>query len=189
MIKKKNTKTKVLKIISLIFAVAVVFLGVLELTSMTHFINKEAATPQTTQTSQETINYNPATPEEMTQVETAKTDDDKIKDAQAPTTPVIPADKNVVISSAEQSSNKDVVIKTQLYGIGWQKCTLTLTLGDKKVVKTADTLYQASFSTCLGFSVPYSDLGAVGTWKADLVVLNSDNQAHNASSVQVKVDP
>lgn len=183
--KKKNSKNKIIKIALLAALLLLVVSAVLELTGVTHFIRNEQASPSVTKTTGETINYEPATEEEKNQVETSKTDDDKIKDSQNQTTPTTPSDKKVVISSAEQQSS-NVVVQTQLYGIGWQNCTLTLSMGDKKVTKTSETLYQQSFSTCLGFSVPTSELSA-GTWKVELSVTNSDAQKHVAASTNVKV--
>lgn len=143
-------------------------------------------TPTTTPTpgnTAETNTYNPPTDQEKQEVEKNKTSPG------ANSQPTNGSqDKKVVITDAYQNySDKKIVIKTALYGNGWRSCTLTATQGNESFSKQADTLYQSSFSTCLGFSISTSDFPSAGTWTFKLSVTNSDGKTYTSQTKSVNV--
>lgn len=69
--------------------------------------------------------------------------------------------------SARSESNDSVTVFTKLYGYSSGSCKLTAINGSKSVSQTAVIIYQPEYSSCAGFSVSKTDLGA-GTWTLQL---------------------
>lgn len=94
-----------------------------------------------------------------------------VKDTPTPSEPApVPTSSDTIDLTATQQQS-DVVVITKLTGSGYSQgtCTLTATNGSKSVSKTADIIYQPEYSTCAGYTIPTSSLGA-GTWKLSLKV-------------------
>lgn len=84
-----------------------------------------------------------------------------------------------------RGTNGDIVISTQLKNVSDGTCDLTITSGSKTYTQTATVLYQASFSTCTGFSVPTSSL-PTGTWQILLTVTSKGKSITQTSSTEVQ---
>lgn len=82
--------------------------------------------------------------------------------------------------SADQNGNSVVVI-AKIQSAPGGTCTLTVTNGSSTISKTADIIYQPEFSSCAGFSVPVSEVGA-GSWTVKLNVKTTDG---SSSSKQI----
>ena len=80
---------------------------------------------------------------------------------------------SINISSIAVSGNS-IVVTTSLVGAGWQTCALKLQNGDNSFVKSVPVIYQESFSTCAGFSLPRSSFSTNGTWTFTLSVTKSN---------------
>lgn len=87
----------------------------------------------------------------------------------------IPTDSDAISISAQQSGS-DVTITTRLNGFADGNCTLFITNKDKTLTQSAKIIYQPSYSTCAGFSVPATQLGA-GTWSINLSATPSGGSA------------
>jgi hypothetical protein len=77
--------------------------------------------------------------------------------------------------SASRDSDGFVVVSTKLYGTSDGQCRLRISNNTKSTTRTAEVLYQPSFSTCAGFSLPMEELGS-GVWDISLRVTTSRNQ-------------
>ena len=175
----KKTKLHFLVVIIVFFAISAVYFFV-------RYNNNRIAnekTQETTVSAPESINLKPATQEDKQEVEANKTVDPKTE--QPSNAETVTSSKRVEISSVSIDSEKNVVVQTKLYGTGWQTCSLTMRQATKQASETVDTLYQADFSTCLGFSVPFEKLGSSGEWTIDLSAKNSDALDYNAESTNV----
>lgn len=100
------------------------------------------------------------------------------KPVEGSTTNPTPAEKpsgaTAEMTSIAQGANGDLVVQTKVTGVSTGTCTLTVTVNGQTVTKSASLIYQASFSTCAGFSVSASELTA-GSASLRLSV-NSDNK-------------
>jgi hypothetical protein len=95
---------------------------------------------------------------------------------------------SVVINSAYQDqSSKQVVIKTELYGQNWSSCEVTLTKGLSEVKKTADIIYQPTYSSCLGFAINANEFSDGGTWSVILKGIKSDGASLSSSTKEVNI--
>lgn len=130
------------------------------------------------------------TPEQKAEEEKTNADakqeylDDTYKDKDD--TPVVtpPADATVSISAKQEGSSVTVLTKIQSVAEG--NCTLTVTNGAKSATQEAAIIYQPEFSSCAGFGVPVSALGA-GTWNIKLTVLPTGGTAiSKTTTLEVK---
>jgi len=133
------------------------------------------------------VNYDPPSAEDKQEAEDQKID--KIENqsgapAPQPTTNIV-----TITESSYEAASKSIVIKTRLDGSGWQSCTITASkAGSTDVVKTADVLYQSSFSTCLGFTIPAEELDSPGQWTLKLSATDGSNNTKASDPVSVMVD-
>lgn len=135
----------------------------------------------------EKIDLSPPTEAEKQQVQENKINDDKER-AAAPGTTTPPSDKSAKISQASyDSAGRRLVVQTQLFGTGWQQCTLEVTQGTRKVTKTADTLYQPNFSTCMGFSVDAAEFATGGEWNVLIKASNKDGKVYSSNQEKVNI--
>lgn len=88
---------------------------------------------------------------------------------------------SISILKAAQGSSGDLVIQTALHGISSGTCSLVLTNGSHRINRSADVLYQPSFSTCTGFDIPASSFPVGGTWNMSLSVISSGQTVASTS--------
>ncbi len=96
------------------------------------------------------------------------------------------ADTTLTITSANQNNNV-LQIRTLISSI-WSNGTCTLTLskeGYNTVTKTAGVQSLASDSTCKGFDIPTSELGA-GVWSAKISATNGTDTVSSTKEVTIK---
>ena len=161
--KKKHTKTIAIMLFVLAFAIAVALF----------FMLRKPADPI-----KNGINYGSPSAAEKKDAESQKLAQNEPKPDQQP------AVKTTEITNVYQDQNGAVVVQTKLQGTGWQKCTITFSKqGLESVVRTADVLYQPSFSTCAGFSIPQNDFAQKGDWTVTLTVINP-NQTIDTSNTK-----
>ncbi|HSX27602.1 MAG TPA: hypothetical protein VLG25_02370 [Patescibacteria group bacterium] len=116
----------------------------------------------------------------------ADTDAEKKKQAvENPPTPNNQNNSSSIVLSARQESNGTVTVFTKLYNVSSGTCSLLVTNGYKQTTQTAEIIYQPEYSTCAGFSVPISKLGA-GNWTIKLTVTHSDQTKTNSINYEVK---
>lgn len=89
------------------------------------------------------------------------------KNSSGVTVPVPDSPSTITLLANQQGSN--VVVTTKLNGQGYSsgKCILTVSSNGKNTTQSADIIYQPEYSTCAGFSVPVSSVGA-GSWSIAL---------------------
>lgn len=147
---------------------------------------KEIPDTRTITADGETIRFAPATEAEKKQAEDNKKEQFDSSNSSTPVAPSSSGESSVKIRNAYQDpSTKNAVIQTELSGSGWRKCTLTLTKGTQKVTETADTIYQQSYSSCLGFSVK---LPGAGLWFMNLSVSRNDGSTVSAAEKSVSIN-
>lgn len=77
--------------------------------------------------------------------------------------------------SASQS-DQSVTVLTKMQNVAGGTCKLTVSNGDKITSQTAQVIYQPEFSSCAGFSVPISAVGA-GAWSINVEVTPTSGSA------------
>jgi cytoskeletal protein RodZ len=87
------------------------------------------------------------------------------------TTP--PTQDSIKVTARQDGDS--VIVSTELTAISSGTCNLAIKNGLKSYSSNVDIVYQSQFSTCAGFSVKKSQLGA-GTWD-----INIDVKTPNAS--------
>ncbi len=95
--------------------------------------------------------------------------DSQGKTSSNPSTYSPPKDTANITVNATQKDSSRVVVSTELVGYSDGSCELTVTNGTSHTSQTAQVIYAPNFSTCAGFTVPVSSLGA-GTWNISLAV-------------------
>lgn len=68
---------------------------------------------------------------------------------------------------AKRGNNDTVIVTTRLHGVADGTCTLMINNNSITYTQKASVVYQPDFSSCAGFSVPFSKLGK-GTWEIQL---------------------
>lgn len=72
---------------------------------------------------------------------------------------------DITLNTSKDSSN--LIINVQLKNYSNGTCEIIIKNGDDQYTKSADIIYQPSFSTCSGFSVPLNSLPS-GVWQITL---------------------
>lgn len=80
-----------------------------------------------------------------------------------------------------RQSGDSVVITTQLQKIGDGTCSLEVSSGGRSHNETVDVIYQPSYSSCAGFSVPVNKLRN-GTWQITVSATSLSNSTATAST-------
>lgn len=83
------------------------------------------------------------------------------------TTP-LPSNNSIELTAKEESSGT-VIIYTKITNIASGTCTLQIKNGANEFTKSAPVIYQDSYSSCAGFTVPVDQL-RTGTWDIVLTV-------------------
>jgi hypothetical protein len=178
-IKQKSISTKKL-IVGLIVVLTICTAGVMLIRDQSAQINQNSYDPVDTVAESDDIDYSAPTEESRNARDDEKTN---ISDTQPEASPV--ASSEVVIISAKQELS-NIVVMTKLTGASWKHCELSISLDGQVVVKESDTLYQQSFSTCLGFDVGLEEFSASGKWQVELTASKSDGTT--LVSEQVSLD-
>jgi len=101
-------------------------------------------------------------------------------------TPVTNSDKPIAkISVTTSTASDSVVVQTKLTAITDGICTITVNNSQESYTETVDVIYQPTFSTCKGFSVPRADLGN-GSWNIVVQATSLDStSARTVKTIQV----
>lgn len=86
-----------------------------------------------------------------------------------------PTSSDSIAISAEKTNTDTVTVYTKLYGFPGGVCELSVANGTKQYSKTVDIIYQPEYSTCAGFSIPFSALGS-GLWQITLKATPSSGE-------------
>lgn len=99
----------------------------------------------------------------------------------APSTVTAPS-----INLTPSQSGSSVTVLTKIQGVSGGSCTLFITNGNKTNEQTAQVIYQPEFSSCAGFTVPVSSLGA-GMWNITVKVLPvTGEEVRQSTSLEVR---
>jgi hypothetical protein len=175
-----KSKSAILAICGVLFLV-ILLLGVLEKTHVTNFI-KMPAKQTTTKTG--------ATKEQRQAEAQANADskqrllDNAVKNDQSSNnaTPAPATDTATSTTSSASmtltasQSGSSVTVLTQIQNVAEGTCKLVVSNGIKSTAQTAQVIYQPQFSSCAGFTVPVSSIGA-GTWSIAVTVTPDDSTA------------
>jgi len=82
------------------------------------------------------------------------------------------ATSSAVMTLTASQSGSTVTILTQIQNVSSGTCSLTATNGSSSNTQTAKIIYQPQFSSCAGFSVPVSGVGA-GVWSISVTATPS----------------
>jgi len=147
-----------------ILLVVVILLAILEKTGVTNLLNARPSASQqngpTKEQEAEDARLNAEAKEEFI----AKNDP---RSRDQPPTPA-PTAENISLD-VRQEADGSVTVSTKLQGVSDGVCNLLVTNAGKSHKEEAPVIFQPSFSTCAGFSIPQKDLGA-GTWQITLEV-------------------
>ncbi len=78
----------------------------------------------------------------------------------------IPSSDNQISAIVE---NGELTVTSKLYSITDGECTLEVKNGTKEITRTAQVIYQPSYSTCAGFSIKTSEF-SMGSWDVTLTI-------------------
>lgn len=169
-----------------IYIVATVATLCLVLAASAWWYFSKADEPSTTNTTGTSNSVEPA-PSELSDenvsskqdfVEQQQEQSDSNTDTSSPSTGTDSSDKIDLVTKQAGSS---VTVITKISGIGDGSCRLAVTNGDKSFSQTAEVIYQPSYSTCAGFSIPVAELGK-GTWSITVSVTSADGTKTAATS-------
>lgn len=90
---------------------------------------------------------------------------------------------NIKISASQTSDS--VIVTAELYKYSSGNCYIFIKNDDKSFTQTVSILYQPTFSTCTGFSIPKNNLGA-GIWSISLSVTEGATTLTKSTSLEVK---
>lgn len=99
-------------------------------------------------------------------------------------TSTTPTSDNINLT-ASKTSNDYVTVSSQLTGYSDGTCSLTIENNGITYSQEAAILYQSSFSTCAGFSVPISELGN-GNWQITLSITSKGTTNAKTISSEIK---
>lgn len=172
---KKNNFTKIAFFVVVALVAALLLLLVLEKTHVTSIIKMPTQTP-------------PGSPTNAELKRSAKADaDNKQALIESPqTTPTAtPSDQTIELTPKQEPDNS-VTVLTKLKGYASGQCDLVVVNGQKTVSQSAKVIYQSDFSSCAGFSVPSSQLGA-GNWQITLKVTSEGAVTSKTINYQVNL--
>lgn len=103
---------------------------------------------------------------------------------ESPDPTVRPTSPSSIELTAQQESNDTVTVLAKLYNVASGTCRLSITNGSQNFTQNAEVIYQPTFSSCAGFSVPKSELGT-GNWQIYLS-LDSVNPSEKEITLEVQ---
>lgn len=106
--------------------------------------------------------------------EPSKTDSDSLTSGNQTSTPA-------KLELSASNNGGSVTVMSRLSGIGDGSCNLRATNGNQSYTEEADVIYQPTYSTCAGFSVPVSELGA-GNWQITVQATSIDGVKAQATT-------
>lgn len=164
----KSKKTIVA--ISVIFILSLIFI-ILEVTNVTSFFHASVV----------------KTPEQIKESETNSNDKQKFIDNTSTdsTNNFQEHSSSDIDLTIRQESDNSVTILTQLKNYSDGTCDLTITNNNDTITRSAPVLYQDTFSTCAGFSIPANEM-ANGTWNITLSVTSKGETSAKTISAEVK---
>lgn len=194
---KKKTNIKKIRNIIIISALLVVLVGG---SAFTYYQFNKTSNDTPNYSSSDTPNKTPAKRTPSKDVNNTKTADKPSSDntnSKTKETPQYSNQDGSASTSASTSSTGKVsfsaiqngssvrvnVIIHQLWSSG--TCTLSITNKSISTSKKAAIQTMPSYSTCQGFSIPVSELGA-GVWKINLTVTNGSDNATSHQEVTVQ---
>lgn len=176
--KIKNTSHKAKFVYWIILVVIVIILGVAAYIYTSR---------NSTSTDSQKVNNSPATTEQIEAGEDIKRSTVEQNEAQTKPNSNDPGpDFSVSITAASQNGAM-VSIRSLISDTLSQTgtCTLSITNGSKSTTKTASTQALANSSTCQGFDIQTSELGA-GTWNIQLNVTASSRATSTSKTLDVQ---
>jgi hypothetical protein len=185
-----NSKTKKrFFVLVFILCVSVIMLAFLEKTRRTDLITFKKK--QTTTVPINNIDLSPATAEDKKAVEDAKVANVPNKVSESPSispTTAIVVDPSVKISKVTYTATKsELVVQTELIGVNWTSCDLTINTSSGSKTYTVEVLFQEQFSTCLGYAIATTDIATKGEWKLQVTATKSDGSKLTSESETVNV--
>jgi hypothetical protein len=178
---KKHSTKQISLILAACFVSVIVLLILLEVTNVTHFYTKDRPI------SKPVTAFDTSTPEQKEQdAETNaanKKDIAEKNDGQPEHSTDTNTDKSIAMS-AQKETNGSVTVFTKLYAYSSGTCSLIATNGSSTATYNADVIYAPEYSSCAGFSIPISSLGA-GDWTLNLSVTSNGSTA--TKSIMYKV--
>ena len=191
MIRTSHQRSKRFRIIWLSL-LALLILGlllvVLEKTHVTNFIKMPAkhttAPAGPTKAQQQAEAQTNAASKQLLLDNTVK---DQSSNSTAPgtSTPATPTPTTSMTLTASQSGSS-VIALTQIQDVAEGTCKLVASNGIKSTTQTAQIIYQPQFSSCAGFTVPVSSIGA-GTWSIAVTVTPA-NSAATTKTITLEVN-
>lgn len=171
-LKRPNTRRKILIVVVVLVVLVATFM-ILEMTGITHFSNL----------------FNKQSVEQKNEADTNSTNkknliNSKTDNSNTSNTTVEPTSNDISLL-ARQETDGSVTIFTELKNYSDGTCDLTIKNGAETYTKTVPVLYQASFSTCKGFSIP-ADTLSNGTWQISLTVTSKGKVNTNTISAEVQ---
>lgn len=171
--RQKNWK-KIIGVIALALILCALTLVVLEKTKTTDLIKMP---------SKQTTTSGPTKKEaaQQKQTESQAKQDFLDKSSQTQTTESITQEQPAAAPSGSlelsaSQSDQSVTVLTKMQNVAGGTCKLTVSNGDKITSQTAQVIYQPEFSSCAGFSVPISAVGA-GAWSINVEVTPTSGSA------------
>ena len=148
----------------------IIVLLILELTSITNLINPPSHNQKTT-TQQDDIKN------------TTDNNKQNLIDSTATPSTYEPTVDDIIIS-ANRETNGVTTIHTQLANYSDGLCDITITNGNNTYTNSAAIIYQSSYSTCAGFSIP-SNTMPDGIWQITLSVVSKGITVTKTISVDI----
>lgn len=183
--RQRRSKKSVLVAIVALLLLATLTFGALEYFGVTHVFTPAENSSQPTaedKALKEKVTNDESIPTTSTQ---SSVNSSSKKDTTTTPGTYTPPTTNDGISIDASQQGQSVIITTQLVGYSDGTCSLTITNGTNKTTQSAPVMYQAQASTCAGFSVPVSSIGA-GTWKIDLSIQSGGKTTQKGITFEAK---
>lgn len=183
-----NQKTIIVVVLCTLFVLGAV-VGGLEFSGRTHFFTAKPK-KETVQEAMANVAKKQALASGSSNPTTSSGNDTVVKStpAMSPTDTKdysAPTSDNGIIITANQANSNEETISTRLTGYSDGTCNLTVSNNGKITSQSAPVMFEREFSTCAGFNVPISPIGA-GAWKIKLEVLSGGNSASKSITAEVK---
>ncbi len=139
--------------------------------------------PGSTKYDDSTINYKPATKEEIAEGNTAK--EETIQENSSENATDAPAKSISQQITSSSISDGVLYVRNEIVGVYTSgSCTLTMSKDSQSIVKKSGVQALAKTSTCKGFNIPVSELSK-GIWSIILTVVVSDKTADDLVEVEI----